>query len=433
MPYYKGLIASTSDAIQTKQFLLGKIILGDYSYFIIRLANNKRLNLYGGFLNKDNKFKSYFFGLEDEYQECKNEEIIDYLDELTLKEKIRFQATNKEIIYEKIKDEDGNEYAKELLTGLYFPIYDESMNEKKYYCKKTNLTNSIYVRMNDLIIVPNMDKCESIITEERVADNNEVLSYKEQFNKGSARKKKEVSFRKEIEQLYNKNVFKKELKFKQEEKVVKQKQNLETTMMENIEYLLQKLSSIDMDLYSEYLNQYNCILSSSDFTYMNLASLEGELEFHLMMGKTNAEDIIKYLENLKIEYLEEFLNDKKMSKDLSIKDIDHLEDIVLKTKDKYSLVTQRKVLKDLAFLYFLEVYQNKDFLNESDFSNSYFVDNLKTILIIIKSLINLGIIKNNVSIEMNDELSLKNVLDIISRIEFNKNTKEDVLKLVMTI
>ena len=433
MPYYKGLIASASDAIQTRQFLLGKIIPGDYSYIYIRLANNKKLNLYGGFLNKDNKFKSYFVRLEDVYEECQSKEIIDYLDEITSSEKIYFQAANKEIIYEKIKAEDGNEYAKELLTGLYFPIYDESMNEKKYYCKKTNLTNSIYVRMNNLIIVPNMDKCESIITEERVADNNEVLSYKEQFNKGSARNKKEVSFKKEIEQLYNKNVFKKELKFKQEEKVVKQKQSLETTMMENIEYLLQKLSSIDMDLYSEYLNQYNCILSNSDFTYMNLASLEGELEFHLMMGKTNAEDIIKYLENLKIEYLEEFLNDKQMSKDLSIKDIDHLEDIVLKTKDKYSLVTQRKVLKDLAFLYFLEVYKNKDFLNESDFDNSYFADNLKTILIIIKSLINLGIINNNVSVEMNDELSLKNILDIISKIEFNKNTKEDVLKLVMTI
>lgn len=463
--YYKGTIVSATKKVSNKEaeYVLGLLSslnsadygrseFSSYSYDDFCKLNSDVIRLKRTYFDfktdifyEDDRVLAYFKELYLEkrrcamlnqafgWQECNDEKVIDFMNAASNRINLSFDKAYKKIIYEKVQDAEGNVYAREIHTGLCFPLYNKKMESKNYYFI-IERNNNIVALIGINLIVPNTDKCECIVTDEKVVDYNEVRAYNEQFSNGLFAKHKDAAFRKELDTLYNKNVFSKEPEFKtkeEKEKAEKQQQNKETLMMENIEYMLQKLQAVDEELYNAYQGKYNEIIFG-DFTCMNLASLEGELEFHLMMGKTSAEDITKYLESLKIEYLEKVLTGKEMSKDLTIKDIDRFEDIVLKVKDKYSLVTQRRVLKDLAFLYLLEVYENKDLISDYDFSDSYFASNLKTIVIIVKSLINLGVIENNISIEINDEISLENVLDIISKIKFNK-TKEDINRLIMSI
>ena len=55
--------------------------------------------------------------------------------------------------------------------------------------------------------------------------------------------------------------------------------------MENIEYLLTKLSEIDINKYNEYKAKYELMLLGENIVIEQLAPLEGEIEFYLMFNK----------------------------------------------------------------------------------------------------------------------------------------------------
>ena len=140
-----------------------------------------------------------------------------------------------------------------------------------------------------------------------------------------------------------------------------------------------------------------------------------------------------FFNDLKKEYLFNYLNQESKKTDLTFEKINKMNELFLKIKDKYSLVNQRKVIKDLAFLYVMEVYENKDTITLEELENSYFKDNLKSIIICLKGLSEIGLIKLNYSFDLVEELNCGLVLDIIRNIKFNKIQEEQEKELVKRI
>lgn len=106
-------------------------------------------------------------------------------------------------IYEKVYDKYGRPYAKEMFTGCIFPLVDENDIDFTFsykiceafwagYKLKGNFFPTILNRQN-------VDRCECFMLESGVANNNDIIIYKETRTIASPDEK--------IEYLYNMNVF----------------------------------------------------------------------------------------------------------------------------------------------------------------------------------------------------------------------------------
>jgi hypothetical protein len=324
------------------------------------------------------------------------------------------------LIFEKIVDENGNIFAKELITGVVFPFGCYENVSREYYISKGPYRNSDIVNIKLVIdYKPNvsiMDKCCVFVDEIGIADNNEINWWQRAYK----RNKKRKSLFKELTELANKNVFNSELIPIKKRYENRNAQNPITITMENIEYLLQQLKLVNEQEYLECSNKYNNIISGDNCTRLVLAPLEAEIEFYLKMNKKNVNNINEYLDLVKTSYLKGLLYDQIIEDKLELSEVDEFEDMFLKAKDSYSPASQRKVLKDLAFIYLLEVYTNIETIEYEYLENSYFSDNLKTIYLLIQVLRDLGIINVNISIDIKNEIDLATLLSIIKSIEFNK-------------
>ena len=229
---------------------------------------------------------------------------------------------------------------------------------------------------------------------------------------------------------YNKNIFNSEIKEKEQKEEVK-KTKIEkdkiTLKLENIEYLLARLKSKNNDMYLTYLKEYNELINSEDktltltpITLESLTLLEGKIEFYLNYSKNINNNISDLLNDLKNEYLDNFQNKKDKTTKLTIAEIDKIYELFLKTRNEYLLKDQTKTLKDIALLYVMETIED-DNIKISDLENSYFIDNLKYIMMSIISLIDDDIIKDNILINLDDELNVQNIYNTIKNIEFKKN------------
>ena len=340
-----------------------------------------------------------------------------------------------------VKDIDGNIFGRELYTNELFPIYSSKIQSFNYLLRVKRVGNCEYHRY-DLSIecdakVSSLLKCENIIVSHTVADKNDVEKYKNIFNhqkKIFKRRNERILeyFKKEIISYANANVFKED--FRLEENKPKEiwhpeKQSVETTLMEDIDYSLMKLKNINQELYLEYKNRYDKLLDG-DYTLENLSILAGDIEFYLTYKKREIGDILEILNNLKKEYLINFLNNNDKKTELDIKKIDKMNELFLKIKDKYSYKDQREVLRNLAFLYLMEIYENRDIIDIDTLENSYFFTHLKTIVVWINLLIDEDVIECGYLTSLRDELNIKIVFDMINNIKFKKIDDLKVMKLI---
>ena len=81
----------------------------------------------------------------------------------------------------------------------------------------------------------------------------------------------------------------------------------------------------------------------------------------------------------------------------------------------------------------MEIYENKDIITLEELEDSYFADNLKSIVICIKSLQDIGLIECNYLIELVSELSCSIVFDMIKNIEFSKIKEGQVKELIKSL
>lgn len=284
------------------------------------------------------------------------------------------------------------------------------------------------------IITPfeNLNLCKSIIFTYKVADKNEIEKYTNQF-RGLFKNILKKKFIENIITQYNKNIFNSEI-IEKEQKVEIKKNKVEkdkmTLKLENIEYLLAKLKKKNSEAYEKFQKEYNELIDSENkaltltpITLETLTILEGKIEFSLSYSKNKNSNIFNLLEDLKKEYLDNFQGKEDKTTKLTLAEIDKLYELLLKTKKEYALKEQTKILKDIAFLYIMEVIEDED-IKITDLENSYFSDHLKYIMMVIMSLIDDDIIKDDILINLDDELNIYNIYNIIKNIEFKKQKQK---------
>ena len=354
------------------------------------------------------------------------------------------------IIYEKVVDEDGNIYGKEILTGNLFPldeVADKSIGYKEYTIQKS----SNYYYGSDFILTikqrfkhKNFARITTITGANRIASPNEVDEYKTQYDTGFRHEKKKETFLRKITELSKTNTLLEEvevftLKPKKKEKKQRETQDNTTKVMESIEYLIRKLKKINPEKAKEFNEKYETALSEEDILSKNnislatLINLETSLEFELMFTKGENSTLTGKLEELKREYLTHFVTCSKDKTKITLDDLDKLMELFLKTKDNYSLIEQRKILRNFASVYMFEVKENESEITLKRLEDSYFEDLKKSIMICIDALIENGFVKSNMITELTKEETTEEMFNLIRSFEFNKLSKEQIKELKLSI
>ena len=343
-----------------------------------------------------------------------------------------------DLMYEKVEDAEGNIYARELLSGKLFPIGDSHTKFMKYTL--TDIPScpnaaTFTIKIEAEYRHPNYDKVHSVMMFEEVADKNDLDEYLNKYDRmlfGEKRKQKRID---KITYESNKNVLSEEVEVtevstKKPEKTKKQSQNAITISMENIEYMISRLESINPERSKYYGEEYERALNSMDIMQNKtvsesaLISLEAKLEFELMFTKGENTTLVEKLEELKKEYLSHFTSKAQEKTSITLDDLDKLMELFLKTKDTYSILEQRKILRNFATIYTLEVKENEKEIDSNKLKDSYFNDLKKSILLSIKSLIQTGLFKSNIQFELSTDESIENILELIRSLEIEKAQEE---------
>ena len=349
-------------------------------------------------------------------------------------------STYEEIIYERVEDQDGNIYAKELLTGSIFPISCDGAVETKVYTVKRLVTNGGIVEYCDLAISSdsnhnNYARIEKIVTDYKIASPIDVENYKTQFDSGFRHQKAKEKFLRKIREDSMSNTLDNEvevypIKPKKKEKRKREIQNTTTKCMENIEYLIQKLKKVNPAKAKEFSEEYERALNVEDIMQNKMVSeatliaLEAKLEFELMFAKGENTSLADKIEDLKREYLSHFVSETQEKTSITLDDLDKLMELFLKTKDNYSILEQRKILRNFATIYALEVKENENEVDPNRLKDSYFNDLRKSVLLSIKSLIQTGLFKSNIQFELSTDESIENILELIRSLEIEKVQEE---------
>lgn len=354
------------------------------------------------------------------------------------------------IIYEKVVDEEGNIYGKEILTGTLFPLdtdADKSIGFKEYKIQKI----SSYYYGSDFTLAikqkykhQNFARIATITKGNRVASPNEVDDYRTRYDTGFRHEKKKEAFLRRITELSKTNTLLEEvevftLKPKKKEKKEREAQANITKTMENVEFLIQRLKKVNPARAEEFNKKYESalseedILSKSNISIGTLIKLEAELEFELMFTKGENTSLTDKLEELRREYLTHFVTDSEEKTKITLDELDKLMELFLKTKDDYSILEQRRILKNFASVYALEVKENESEVTKERLEDSYFDDLKKSIMLFINALIENGYVKNNMIVELSKEGTTEEILELIRSLEFNKLTQEQVKELKLTI
>lgn len=445
---YKGTMFRVEDIDYYEEEL-------EYSIGRVRVKKENGKNFEN--IDDSNSFKiAYSIGSklksmeEDDSFEIRDPEIIAILDR-EYKELVHDYdgiSSRDEIIYEKVSDEEGNIYGREILTGSLFPIAsDTSIDVKEYEVEKNQAwSNEIdfTLTITQNFKHRNYARLETILVDNEVASPNEIEEYKTRFDTGFRHEKKKEEFLRRIRENSNTNTLIDEvevsvIKPKKKEKKQRETQDNTTKVMESIEYLIRKLKKINPEKAKEFNEKYEAalneedILSKRSISLAALISIEASLEFELMFTKGENTTLTGKLEELKKEYLTYFVTDSKAKTKITLDDLDKLMELFLKTKDNYSLIEQRKILRNFASVYMFEVKENESEITLKRLEDSYFEDLKKSIMICIDALIENGFVESNMIAELSKEETTEEVLNLIRSLEFNKLSKEQVKELKLSI
>lgn len=306
------------------------------------------------------------------------------------------------IVYEEIVRDDGIVYAKEISTGLIFPIGYKKYMEAESIWRNSNLnyyTNLVFK-------FPGMLKVETFVYDDHiVADYNTVEKYlKKHLNKD------------EMIKLYKNNVFDGEFKEKEKLEVISE----ELSTVADIEYYLTILKEKNEDLYNkrkeyfdEMLNNFNIEGSNALVGLPKIKSFKKKLIFDILFRNISEED-----SSLK-KSIDDFLNGKS---DLDFDNIDYLCDIFLHYQNEIDIKNGINILSDFAKLYLLFVLNND--IDQSKLENSHFKDLLSFIVTASIELKLSGVLNDRINLNI-IEVNVENVLNEINRI---KNVYQKSLK-----
>ena len=419
--YYKGNLI--------KNLLCPRKVLGQLSHSI--MFNDKKRVIYEDFVPLSIKDKLNYYSFNR--RNAEGTLTINNPDIFTLFYQI--SSTSKELIFEIVEDINGNFYGKELITNCLFPIV--STNNFNCLLKWTLKNNLVSIENCKITLTnPNLKETTRYLLDIpehqnslKPANQNEVTDYLNQFKKGFRHDHKLIKFQEQMQKLANQNIYSQEIALKKPKIIQKLKPSQETIIMENIEFLLLKLKKENSTSY-ELLNQeYQNILNSANtltttpLVLQTLISLEAKIESCFFNQKRNIISLLDYINKLVLEYL----NQKETK--LTFQDIFKLNDLFIKQKGEYSLVNQRLFQRNISILYFFELYEQKDNLDIEELNNTYIVDNLKTIIIVINTFQEENILTYDYYLDLNN-ISLDSVINLIKSIKFTKNSTDKIKKLL---
>lgn len=84
-------------------------------------------------------------------------------------------------------------------------------------------------------------------------------------------------------------------------------------------------------------------------------------------------------------------------------------------------------------IYLFDVMENKDKIDIKILENSYFKDNIKSIILGIKRLQEIGILESNINLYLDKDISTINVVNIIKELKVKKIDLEESKKLIKMI
>lgn len=84
-------------------------------------------------------------------------------------------------------------------------------------------------------------------------------------------------------------------------------------------------------------------------------------------------------------------------------------------------------------IYLFDVMENKDKIDIRILENSYFKDNIKSIILGIKRLQEIGILESNINLYLDKDISTINVVNIIKELKVKKIDLEESKKLIKMI
>lgn len=300
------------------------------------------------------------------------------------------------IMFEKIVRDDGIVYAKEIETGLIFPI-----GYKKYRKAKNVKKTSDGIRINNISFeFPGMNRVEAFISAGyRVAGYDEAENYLKNSLGSSI-----------TENYYKKNVFDGEFKEKKEKETICE----ELACISDIKYYLTILKEKDEELYKSRKESFDSMLENFDVEKANssvglpkVLKFKNRIIFDILfrMNDSNSNELMKKIND--------FLNG---SKNIDFDYTDYLCEIFLQFQNDIDKKSALNILYDFAMTYLLCVLSN-DIDNEKIYT-SHMSDLLSLIITASHELASMGVIENGINLELND-ITIENVVTQINKI---KNT-----------
>ena len=316
-----------------------------------------------------------------------------------------------DIIYSKVTDIKGRTYARELKTGLLFPLYDENNISFDYYVTKY-IDENYGINKNNhgtcsLLIKPrvlndNIAKVSNIIISSGVASLNDIEEYEEDVD---------IDY---IIESSKDNVFIDEIEERKE--IIKDEK---IDLIGNIELNLSRLNKFNKDKRDELYKEYEFILKNFDrkdlnipITIDNLRSINDKIKFNCLFNSNNRYSL---LDNSIRSFFEED-NDNNLLKINTINQLDKIYELFIKSNNELNLEEQRNVLLYLSYLYILIISKNDMKVNE--IITTHFID-LITYIISILQLLDIYY--------LNDEIDYE---EVINSIRFS-NLKSDNIKLIL--
>ncbi len=432
---------------------------GDFYKFYMSLASDSQL-LINNYFNGDRKNIKEVLSLLDVYCKFIN---------------VTIDCKGYPILYEELTDADGNKYGKEYITDRLFPIHTKfavsdikvtkpkeiknmfqgkedsklyrivGIDKKRYYvfsdlkhrkyytndlgkqvkydlfktysesCEGEHLIDKIEkVNVKEFTVsLPlsfvhnNANRVEVALIEKGYANEDERSRYvsKDQFAYGIRRK---------VKKLFTFNNLK-EIEYQSSG----MKTSNLTSLINEIEGLLNRIKDINETLYNEANKRYQTIISSEPNIQTNVY---GELEdFYNSLKETINLSIDGEEAN---EFLVGYINiliDNMANEIYSNIDHPYVTDLhtrFIMNEDKYGISNVQKINTKFNYLYFFYLYNNRDNYNSKEIGNSYIGTCVQGIFNIIEGLTRANIIGCSIDItNYNSSLSLDDLLTIIKNIE----------------
>ena len=415
--YYKGTIQKNQDST----FYVGHIKWSEFYYSWNFHCSKLPSNVSSIFKQKCEHI--FFHKQLEDFADYEKNIVNNFYDQVVNRK------TQYPIIYERVTDCDGLVYGKELLTGLLFPLSDAinfqrdcvitckdtgvlTLNHKYYFTGKTTYSHHNYAQIS------------YIVTNNELANQNDIEAYKRKFHTSFNHHSKLQAHAKTLQHHYNTNIFHQEPVFETKQPPIIPK-SPEVEIIQNIEFLLVKLSNHNPELFQKRYLEYQNLLADPNLLkimpsdFKSLKIFEHRLQLDLSVDLGHATNICDYLTSLKQEYLSHFLANDYHQTNLTLNDLDKLYENFLLISADFNLLAQSQISRDFSLIYLLEVKENLPYVTTTELSNSYFSHLLKSILVAINALNTLGLI-DPISIELNHQLTLENVLHIIETLNFKK-------------